>query len=404
MKKEIQEHLDIISRGSAEIVAQDELARKVEGFLTGKKSSMVIKAGFDPTAPDLHLGHTVLLNKMRQLQDLGYDVQFLIGDFTAMIGDPTGKNETRPPLSRQQIDANAETYKQQVFKLLDPHKTTIRYNSEWFGSMMPADFIKLTSNYTIARLLERDDFTNRFQNNQPIAMHELLYPLVQGYDSVAMKADMELGGMDQKFNLLVGRDLQRCYKQETQIPLMMPLLVGLSGGDKMSKSLGNYVGITDEPSIMFGKLMSIPDSIMWEYYTLLTRFSTAEIQTMTNNVDNGSLHPMEAKKILAGHITEIYHSKQDATNARNEFEQVFSKGENPDDMPEFHLENGTNVLDAIVLCNFAPSKSEARRNIKQGGVSLDGEKVNDPNSTIAAGEAVLKVGKRKFAKIIVKGN
>ncbi len=400
MKQDLQEHLDIICRGSAEIVAHHELSNKVKRFLSGEKSSMIIKAGFDPTAPDLHLGHTVLPNKMRQLQELGYDIQFLIGDFTAMIGDPTGKNETRPPLTREQIDANAETYKQQVFKLLDPEKTTIAYNSRWFNSMMPADFIKLTSNYTIARLLERDDFTNRFKNNQPIAMHELLYPLVQGYDSVAMKADMELGGMDQKFNLLVGRDLQRCYNQETQIPLMMPLLVGLSGGDKMSKSLGNYVGITDNPNTMFGKLMSIPDSIMWEYYTLLTRFTTSEILSMQKDTDNGTLHPMEAKKILAGHITEIYHAKQDATDARANFEQVFSKKENPDSMPHFNI-NTTTVLDAMVECAMVPSKSEGRRNIAQGGVSIDGERINDPAHVLPIGEYVLKVGKRKFAKLVV---
>ncbi len=400
MKQDLQEHLDIICRGSAEIVAHHELSNKVKRFLSGEKSSMIIKAGFDPTAPDLHLGHTVLLNKMRQLQELGYDIQFLIGDFTAMIGDPTGKNETRPPLTREQIDANAETYKQQVFKLLDPKKTTIAYNSQWFNNMMPADFIKLTSNYTIARLLERDDFTNRFKNNQPIAMHELLYPLVQGYDSVAMKADMELGGMDQKFNLLVGRDLQRSYNQETQIPLMMPLLVGLSGGDKMSKSLGNYVGITDNPNTMFGKLMSIPDSIMWEYYTLLTRFTTSEIQTLQKDTDSGTLHPMEAKKILAGHITEIYHSAQNATEARTNFEQVFSKKENPDSMPRFNI-NTTTVLDAMVQCEMIPSKSEGRRNIAQGGVSIDGERVNDPAHILTSGEYVLKVGKRKFAKLVV---
>lgn len=392
----ITEQLELIKRGSDELLIEAELVEKLK---TGRP--LRIKAGFDPTAPDLHLGHTVLLNKMRHFQDLGHHVMFLIGDFTALIGDPTGKNTTRPPLSAEQVVANAETYKEQVFKILDPAKTEICFNASWFNELGAAGMLKLAATHTVARMLERDDFAKRFGNNQPIAIHEFLYPLCQGYDSVAMKADVELGGTDQKFNLLMGRELQKHHGQSPQVVLMMPLLEGLDGVNKMSKSLGNYVGINEPPRDMFGKLMSISDTLMWRYYDLLSFRSNAEIAALKVEVAAGR-NPRDVKVELAQEIITRFHGRAAAEDALADFEARFQRNAIPDDVPEVTVEVGAGMAIALLLkqAGLTASTSEAMRMIEQGGVRADGEKLSDKGLVVNAGSVmVLQVGKRKFARV-----
>jgi len=394
-----QEILNQIKRGSDELLLESELIKKLE---LGRP--LRIKAGFDPTAPDLHLGHTVLLNKMRQLQDLGHHALFLIGDFTGMIGDPTGKNATRPPLSREQVLANAESYKDQVFKVLDPARTEVVFNSAWMDKFSAVDLIKLAATHTVAQMLERDDFGKRYRASQPIAIHEFIYPLVQGYDSVALKADLELGGTDQKFNLLMGRELQRHYGQPAQCILTMPLLEGLDGVNKMSKSLGNYVGITDTPTDMFGKLMSVSDELMWRYLELLSFESLATIAKWKEEVEGGR-NPRDIKVLLAQEMVTRFHSRQAAVDALAEFEARFQKGVLPDDMPEISVASADGhigIAHLLKQANLVASTSEAMRMIDAGGVKLDGEKVSDKALQLKAGAVVVaQVGKRKFGRVTV---
>ncbi|MFA6061209.1 MAG: tyrosine--tRNA ligase [Gallionella sp.] len=391
--------LATIRRGADELLIESELKQKLA---LGRP--LRIKAGFDPTAPDLHLGHTVLLNKMRQLQELGHHALFLIGDFTGMIGDPTGKNTTRPPLTREQVVANAQSYREQVFKVLDPDKTEIVFNSTWMDEFSAVDLIRLAATHTVAQMLERDDFSKRYKNSQPIAIHEFIYPLVQGYDSVALKADLELGGTDQKFNLLMGRELQRHFGQPAQCILTMPLLEGLDGVNKMSKSLGNYIGVTDAPQDMFGKLMSISDVLMWRYLELLSFRSLSEIAAWRVEVEGGR-NPRDIKVLLAQEIVERFHSKRDAVAALEEFEARFRKGVLPEDMPEVTVASVDGCLlvpQLLKLAGLVDGTSEAMRMIAQGAVKLDGERVNDKGDTVAAGRVVVaQVGKRKFARITV---
>ncbi len=393
----LDETLSIIRRGTHEILVEEELIQKLKA---GKP--LRVKAGFDPTAPDLHLGHTVLLNKMRQLQDLGHDIQFLIGDFTGMIGDPSGKNETRPPLTREQVAENAITYEKQVFKVLDPQKTKVMFNSEWMNQLTPVDLIKLASTHTVARMLERDDFHNRFTNGQAIAIHEFLYPLLQGYDSVAMKADIELGGTDQKFNLLMGRELQRHFGHPQQIIITMPLLVGLDGVKKMSKSLGNYIGIDEAPDQMFGKLMSISDETMWLYFELLSFKSIAEIHALKEKVKAG-MNPRDVKFILGEEIVDRFHGAGAGVAAREHFIAQFQQGRLPEDMPEFDIklgENGVHVTHLMKEIGLVDGTSEGGRLIQQGGVKVDGEKISDKNLHFKEKKSIiLQVGKRRFAKV-----
>jgi tyrosyl-tRNA synthetase len=394
-----QEILNQIKRGSEELLLESELVKKLE---LGRP--LRIKAGFDPTAPDLHLGHTVLLNKMRQLQDLGHHALFLIGDFTGMIGDPTGKNATRPPLTREQVLANAQSYKEQVFKVLDPAKTEVVFNSTWMDKFNAVDLIRLAATHTVAQMLERDDFSKRYKANQPIAIHEFIYPLVQGYDSVALKADIELGGTDQKFNLLMGRELQKHFGQPAQCVLTMPLLEGLDGINKMSKSLGNYVGITDTPTDMFGKLMSVSDDLMWRYLELLSFRSLAQIANFKEEVANGR-NPRDIKVMLAQEIVARFHTLKAAEEALAEFEARFQKGVLPDDMPELSVQSvngGIAIAHLLKQANLVASTSEALRMIDQGGVKLDGEKVSDKALQLKAGAVVVaQVGKRKFGRVSV---
>ena len=400
MALQLEETLKIIKRGCDELLVEEELKNKL---IRGKP--LRVKAGFDPTAPDLHLGHTVLLNKLRQLQDLGHYIMFLIGDFTGLIGDPTGRNATRPPLTSEQISQNAETYKAQVFKVLDPEKTEVMFNSTWCNDLGAAGIIKLSATYTVARMLERDDFSKRFKEQRPIAIHEFLYPLIQGYDSVAMKSDLELGGTDQKFNLLVGRELQKQYGQESQCILTMPLLEGLDGVNKMSKSLGNYIGINEPPNEIFGKVMSISDELMWRYLDLLSFQSLEAIQSKKEEVAQGA-NPRNIKFEFAKEIVERFHDRKAAEDAANAFNARFQQGAIPDDMPEFKLNavasDGilvTQVLKQIGLC---ASTSEAMRSIEQGGVRLDSEKVTDKSIKLTSNTTViLQVGKRKFARVSI---
>ena len=392
----VQESLAIINRGCEELIVGQEMADKLAA---GRP--LRVKAGFDPTAPDLHLGHTVLINKMRQFQDLGHQVIFLIGDFTGMIGDPTGKNTTRPPLSREQIAENARTYKAQVFKILDPQKTEVAFNSTWFDRMNAADLIRLAARHTVARMLERDDFGKRYRGNQPIAIHEFLYPLVQGYDSVALRADIELGGTDQKFNLLVGRELQKDYDQSPQCILTMPLLEGLDGVNKMSKSLGNYVGINEPPEQIFGKLMSISDELMWRYIELLSFESMSVIDKWKAEVAAGR-NPRDIKVAFAKEIVARFHDPAAAQHALANFEARFKQGEMPEDMPEHSVEaiKMYTVPQILKHVGLTASTSEAMRMIEQGGVRLDGEKISDKGLVLSKGqEVVLQVGKRKFARV-----
>ena len=390
---DIESQLSVIKRGADELLIETELIEKLKC-----ERPLRIKAGFDPTAPDLHLGHTVLINKLRHFQDLGHHILFLIGDFTGMIGDPTGKNATRPPLSREQILANAKTYREQVFKILDAEKTEVCFNSTWFEPMGAAGMIKLAAMHTVARMLERDDFAKRYASRQPIAIHEFLYPLCQGYDSVAMKADVELGGTDQKFNLLVGRELQKHYGQSPQCILMMPLLEGLDGVNKMSKSLGNYVGIAEPPKEIFGKLMSISDDLMWRYYDLLSFRGNDEIARLRQEVSDGR-NPRDVKVMLAQEIVARFHSQKDAEEALADFEARFQRGAMPDDMPELAVPAGP-VAQVLKQAGLVASTSEAMRMIDGGGVRANGDKVADKNLVLGAGETiVLQVGKRKFARV-----
>ncbi len=393
----IEDQLELIRRGSDEILIEAEL---VERLKTGRP--LRVKTGFDPTAPDLHLGHAVLLTKMRQFQDLGHHVMFLIGDFTGRIGDPSGKNTTRPPLTQEQIDANAQTYREQVFKILDPEKTEICFNSAWMDALGAAGMLKLAALHTVARMLERDDFAKRFAANQPIAIHEFLYPLCQGYDSVAMKSDIELGGTDQKFNLLMGRELQKHYGHAPQVVLMMPLLEGLDGVNKMSKSLGNYVGIAEAPREQFGKLMSISDTLMWRYFELLSSRPSTDIAALKEAVASGR-NPRDVKVELAQEIITRFHDRAAAEDALADFEARFQRNAIPDDIVEVRLVVGDGMQIAQILrqAGLTASTSEALRMIDQGGVRIDGEKLSDKGLVLTAGECVvLQVGKRKFARIV----
>ena len=396
---DIDRQLEHIKRGCAELIDEGELRKKLE-----RGTPLRIKAGFDPTAPDLHLGHTVLIHKLRHFQELGHTVIFLIGDFTGLIGDPSGRSDTRPPLTREQVLANAETYKQQVFKILDPEKTVVDFNSRWMGEFGAADFIRLASRYTVARMMERDDFEKRYKEGRPIAVHEFLYPLVQGYDSVALKADVELGGTDQKFNLLVGRHLQSQYGQEPQCILTMPLLEGLDGVKKMSKSLGNYVGIDESPADMFGKLMSVSDELMWRYFELISSRSLDEIADLRRKVETGEAHPKLVKESLAYELTTRYHDEDKAAEAQQGFNAVFAGGGVPDDAPVHACDHGDDSTPPAFLeaAGLVKSRGEAKRLIKEGALSVDGVRCDDANSPLASGEYVIKLGKKRFLRLTVR--
>lgn len=396
MNKSLNEQLSVIRRGAQDFIGEEELIEKIK---SGKK--LRIKLGMDPTAPDLHLGHTVVLNKLRQFQELGHQVIFLIGDFTAQIGDPSGKNATRPPLSKEQVLANAQTYKDQIFKILDPEKTEIRFNSEWMDKMTAVDMVRLTAKYTVARMLERDDFKKRYSENRSIAIHEFLYPLTQGYDSVALECDVELGGTDQKFNLLVGRDLQREYGQSAQAILTMPILEGLDGVKKMSKSLGNYVGIFESPEEMFGKVMSISDDLMWRWFVLLSFRSLDEIQNLQDEAKAGR-NPRDIKFLLAHEIVARFHNEEMANKAQEAFIQRFSKNELPEDIEEVHLSGDMPIANALKEAGLVASTSEAMRMINQSAVKIEGEKISDKQMVLAVGfSGIIQVGKRRIAKVIV---
>jgi tyrosyl-tRNA synthetase len=400
--KAVEEQLELIERGVVDCISREELRAKLENSVkTGRP--LKIKAGFDPTAPDLHLGHTVLLQKMKHFQDLGHDVYFLIGDFTGFIGDPTGKSETRKPLTREDIAKNAETYKEQVFKILDPFRTKIAFNSEWLGKISSFDMIRLASELTVARMLERDDFKKRFEGNRPISIHEFLYPLIQGYDSVAMEADVELGGTDQLFNLLVGRDLQRSRGQDPQIVVTMPLLEGLDGVNKMSKSLDNYIGITEAANDIYGKTMSVTDELMFRFFELLSDLSNTEIEGLKQGLEQGKLHPKEIKQKLARELTARFHSEEAALQAEQNFENVFARHDLPDDMPAYPVEADEPIWlpQLMVDSGLVSSTSDGRRMIKQNAVSIDGEKISDTNYSVEPeGNIIIKVGKRRFCKVV----
>ncbi|WP_305423160.1 tyrosine--tRNA ligase [Photobacterium leiognathi] len=392
----IEQALVEIKRGVDELIPEAELIEKLK-----ENRPLRIKLGADPTAPDIHLGHTVILNKLRTFQELGHEVTFLIGDFTGMVGDPTGKNVTRPPLTREDVLRNAETYKEQVFKILDPAKTKIAFNSTWLSELGAEGMIRLASNQTVARMLERDDFKKRYTENRPIAIHEFMYPLLQGYDSVAMETDVELGGTDQKFNLLMGRELQKSHGQKPQVVLTMPLLVGLDGVKKMSKSANNYIGIADAPSEMFGKIMSISDDLMWSYFELLSFRPMSEIEQFKADVAAGK-NPRDVKFLLAKEIIARFHSEEEAEAALQEFISRFQKGNLPDEMPEFEFEAGLPIANLLKEAALVNSTSDAMRMIRQGAVKQDGEKVEDTKLVPAAGNYVFQVGKRKFARVTIK--
>ena len=401
-----RKQLELIERGAVEIIDQKQLLSKLEESEKNKRP-LVIKAGFDPTAPDMHLGHTVLLRKLKHFQELGHKVVFLIGDYTGMIGDPSGVSKMRPQLTKKEVAKNAKTYKKQVAKVLDVKKLEIRFNSEWLERMNGLEIGELMSKYSAIRMLERDDFSARYKNHKPIYMLEFLYPLLQGYDSVALKADIELGGNDQKFNLLVGRDIQTSYGQDPQVVITMPLLEGTDGVMKMSKSYGNYIGITDTPKEMFGKIMSISDDMMWRYYELLTEVSMGDINTMKEDAVSGSLHPKDAKVCLAKEIITTYHSSKDAEFAAKEFESIFSKGNTPEDIPTYNiskddLEDGMIwICKLLTISGLTPSNSDARRMVKQGAVTVDNNKVTDENIKVSPKDGmVIQVGKRRFVKIV----
>jgi tyrosyl-tRNA synthetase len=391
----VREQLAELKRGIVDIVSEEELVAKLK-----KGRPLRIKVGFDPTAPDIHLGHTVVLQKMRQFQEAGHDVICLIGDFTGMIGDPSGRSSTRPPLTRAEVLENAKTYQDQVKKILDPKKTIMRFNSEWMDNMVVSDFIKLTSVQTVARMLERDDFKKRFMSQHPISIHEFLYPFVQGYDSVALQADVELGGTDQVFNLLMGREVQKAYGQEPQVIMTLPLLEGTDGVQKMSKSYNNYIGVNEAPADMYGKVMSISDALMWKYYELLSGLHIPEIQEMRKAVDAGTLHPMDAKMRLAHEMVERFHDKARADEARDGFVKVFKSKELPSDMPEVKLSLEKPWICAVLKeAGLVAGTSEARRMIAQGAVHVGDEKVTDTELVLDRGVHVVKVGKRRFARI-----
>jgi len=389
--------LEQILRGTDEVLPREALTKKLQ-----ESRPLRIKAGFDPTAPDLHVGHTVLVNKLRQFQELGHEIMFLIGDFTAMIGDPTGKSATRPPLTRDEVLDNAKTYEHQIFKILDPEKTTVLFNSSWMGAMSAAELVQLAAKHTVARMLERDDFNKRYTGGQPIAIHEFLYPLIQGYDSVAMKADVEVGGTDQKFNLLVGRQLQEAYGHDPQVVLTMPILEGLDGVQKMSKSLNNYIGITDPPETMFGKLMSISDDLMWRYLELLSFRPMSEISSWKAQVEAG-LNPRDVKIRLAEELVSRFHSPAEAQKAHADFVARFSKGQMPDEIEELEVEAGVPIANLLKQAGLVKSTSEALRMIKQGAVRIDGEKLSDASLELAPGSSqIFQVGKRRFLRITLR--
>ena len=399
-KASAAEQIALLEKGADRIEPRAELRQKVERSVASGEP-LRVKVGFDPSAPDLHLGHTVVMRKMKHFQDFGHEVWFVIGDFTGMIGDPSGRSKTRPQLTEEQIRANAETYKEQVFKILDPDRTVVAFNSEWLSALGAEGLIRLASRYTVARMLERDDFDRRFRGEQPISIHEFLYPLAQAYDSVAMKADFELGGTDQLFNLLVGRHIMREYGLEPQVALTMPLLEGLNGTEKMSKSLGNAVGVTEPPDEMFGKLMSISDELTFRYYELLTDRTPAEIAALRAGVDDGTLHPKRVKQDLAVQIVSDFHSPREAGAARDRFEAVFARGTAPEDMPSFTASSPVRMLDLLTSSGLARTRSEGRRLLSQGAVSLDGERVlSDVAVAAPADGAVLKVGKRRFLRVV----
>lgn len=402
MENRVQEALSEIKRGSFEVIDIEAIEKLIKRYFeTGE--NFYVKAGFDPTAPDIHLGHTVLIQKLATFQKFGGIVQFLIGDFTATIGDPTGKSETRKVLSSDQVLQNAETYKEQVFKILDSSKTQVVFNSSWLKELGTGGLISLASNLTVARMLERDDFSKRYNSNTPIAVSEFLYPLLQGYDSVALNSDIELGGTDQKFNLLMGRTLQKAYNsKKQQAVLMMPILEGLDGVNKMSKSLGNYIGVTDEPFDMFGKILSISDDLMWRYFELLSEKSLKEIEEIKNGVKNETLHPKKIKESLAMEIVERFHGNGTGEKAKEEFERVFARKDIPTDIPEFIFETPIWICQALVDSKLVDSTSQARRDIKANAVSINQEKINDDKLNLEIGEYVLQKGKKNFAKIVIK--
>lgn len=402
--KSIREQMALIARGAVEILVKEELEKKLQrASETGKP--LRIKAGFDPTAPDIHLGHAVLIQKLKHFQDLGHHVLFLIGDFTGMIGDPSGKSETRPHLSREEVAENARTYSAQIFKILDPDKTEIVFNSAWMSEMTAEKLIQLSGKMTVARMLERDDFQKRYKANQPISIHEFLYPLIQGYDSVALRSDVEIGGTDQKFNLLVGRELQKEWGQAPQVVLTMPLLEGMDGVQKMSKSLGNYIGIEEPPKEMFGKIMSISDALMWRYYELLSDTSSEDVNRLKDQVGKGAFHPMEAKKRLAEEITRKYHSDKEAGKAREEFERVFRDREIPKDIPTISIDwnqGAVWIVKVLEEAGLVKSRSEGRRLIRQGAVQLNGSRITDLYISLPPPdpEHILKVGKKRFVRLV----
>jgi tyrosyl-tRNA synthetase len=399
----VNEQMDLIKRGAFEIIPEEELVQKLEKSYKENKP-LKIKLGCDPTRPDLHLGHSVVLRKLAQFQDLGHDAILIVGDFTGMIGDPSGRNSSRPPLSFEEARENGKSYFEQASKILHKEKTRIIYNSEWLGKMTFEDVIKLASKYTVARMLERDDFTNRYKGGIPILMHEILYPLAQAMDSVAIESDVELGGTDQKFNLLVGRDIQREFGASPQVILTMPLLVGTDGSEKMSKSLDNYIGINEPPKEIYGKTLSIPDNLIYSYFELTTNVTNEELKSIKESLSDKEVNPRDIKRKLARTLVAMYHSEEDAITAENEFDNIFVKKGLPDQMPEYRAEAGlneSNILDLIVMVGFAPSKGEARRLVQQGGVTFDGEKISDIAASVKFDrDKILKVGKRNFIKIL----
>ncbi len=398
----VNEQMDLIKRGAVEIIPEEELQNKLHRSAKENRP-LNIKLGCDPTRPDLHIGHSVVIRKLAQFQQLGHTAILIIGDFTTLIGDPSGRNSTRPPLSQEEIKVNSATYFEQASKILNPHSTKIVYNSEWLGKMNFEDVIRLSSKYTVARMLERDDFTNRYKNGIPISIHEILYPLAQAMDSVAIKSDVELGGTDQKFNLLVGRDIQREFGLEPQVILTMPLLVGTDGTEKMSKSYDNYIGISENAKDIYGKTLSIPDSIIFNYFELATDLSNEELKRIQTDLKDKNINPRDIKRALARRIVEMYHSKEAAEKAESEFDEIFIRKGLPEDMPEFSPAGITKMglLELIVKINFASSNGEARRLVQQGGVSIDSEKISDPSEVILFDkEKILKVGKRKFIKLL----
>ncbi|MBC8317520.1 MAG: tyrosine--tRNA ligase [Desulfobulbaceae bacterium] len=402
MKYTIDEQIELLERGTVDVISREQLIKKLERSQeTGVP--LRIKAGFDPTAPDLHLGHTVLIQKLKHFQDLGHTVMFLIGDFTGMIGDPTGKSETRKALTVEDVARNAESYKEQIFKILDPDKTTVMFNSEWLGKLSSYDFVKLASQLTVARMLEREDFRERFESQRPISIHEFLYPLVQGYDSVAMQADVELGGTDQLFNVLMGRDLQRSAGQEPQVVLTMPLLEGLDGVNKMSKSLGNYIGITESANDIYGKVLSISDELMWRYFDLLSDLSSSEIADLKADTQAGKIHPKVVKQQLARELTSRFYDQETAVKAEENFDKVFKQHDIPDDIPEITIsvdEDAVWLPKLLADAGMVNGTGEARRMIQQNAVTLDGEKISNIEYQVKAeGEVLLKVGKRRFCRV-----